>query len=120
MEPDILKHLYDIRDASWAIGRFVEGKTFEDYEKDELLQSGVERKFEVIGEALNRIKKNYPIVLESIREYRNIISFRNILIHGYDAINTQIVWGIIEDDLGKIIEDVDTLISENDQTNRSS
>jgi uncharacterized protein with HEPN domain len=117
MVADILKHLYDIRDAALAICRFVEGKTFTDYEKDDLLQSGVERKFEIIGEALNRIKKDYPIVLESIRDYRSVISFRNILIHGYDAINTKIVWGIIEEDLGKLIEDVDKLIKDKDRTN---
>ena len=115
MAPDILKYLFDIREAALAIGRFVEGKTFTDYEKDELLQSGVERKFEIIGEALNRINKDDPGVLESIREYRSIISFRNILIHGYDAINAKIVWGIIEEELGKLIEDVDKLIKEKDR-----
>jgi uncharacterized protein with HEPN domain len=60
MADEILKHLYDIREASAAIFRFVRGKTFDDYEQDELLRSGIERKFEIIGEALNRIRRGDP------------------------------------------------------------
>lgn len=72
MEDKILKHLYDIREAALAISRFVSDKTFDDYEKDELLRSGVERKLEVIGETLNRIRKDDPAVLDKIREHRII------------------------------------------------
>jgi len=46
MEDDLFKHLYDIKEAASAILRFVRGKTFDDYEQDELLRSGVEQKFE--------------------------------------------------------------------------
>lgn len=57
MRDEILKYLFDIKEAALAIFQFVHDKKFEDYEQDELLRSGVERKFEIIGEALNRIKK---------------------------------------------------------------
>jgi uncharacterized protein with HEPN domain len=116
MEDDILKYLYDMREAALAISRFVRGKTFDDYEQDELLRSGVERKFEIIGEALNRICRVEPTALDKIREYRNIVSFRNILAHGYDSIDNRIVWGIVKDDLGNLLEDVRRLIAEKDQT----
>lgn len=117
MRDEILKHLYDIKEAALAIFRFVRGKTFEDYEQDELLRSGVERKFEIIGEALNRIRKDDPTMLGKIRENRNIMSFRNILAHGYDSIDDGIVWGIIEEDLVDLLEDVEKLIGEEDRTN---
>lgn len=116
MRDEILKHLYDIREAASAISRFVRGKAFDDYEQDELLRSGVERKFEIIGEALNRIRKDDPTILDEIRKYRNIVSFRNILAHGYDSINDRIVWGIIEEDLSNLLEDVEKLIGEEDRT----
>jgi uncharacterized protein with HEPN domain len=115
MEDDLLKHLYDIKEAAAAILRFVRGKTFDDYERDELLRSGVERKFEIIGEALNRVSRGNPTVLDKIREHRNIVSFRNIL-HGYDSIEHRIVWGIMEEDLGKLLEDVEQLLAEEDRT----
>jgi uncharacterized protein with HEPN domain len=117
MADDILKHLYDIREAASAIRQFVEDKSFQEYGEDELLQSGVERKFEIIGEALNRIKNDDPTVLDGIRESRSIISFRNILIHGYDAVEQKIVWGIIEEDLDNLIEDIDELIDKNRASN---
>ena len=116
MEDDLLKHLYDIKEAAAAILRFVRGKTFDDYERDELLRSGVERKFEIIGEALNRVSRDNPTVLDKIREHRNVVSFRNILAHGYDSIDHRIVWGIIEEDLAKLLEDVDRLLTEEDRT----
>ena len=117
MEDELLKYLYDIREAASTILRFVRGKTFDEYEQDELLRSGVERKFEILGEALHRIRKDDPTLLGKIREYRNIASFRNILVHGYDSIDHAIVWGIIEEDLGKLLEDIERLIEEEDRTN---
>lgn len=70
MEDELLKYLYDIREAASAILRFVRGKTFDEYEQDELLRSGVERKLEILGEALNRIRKDDPALLGKIREHR--------------------------------------------------
>ena len=91
MEDELLKHFYDIKEAASAILRFVRGKTLDDYEQDDLLRSGVERKFEIIGEALNRIKGAHPTVLDQVREHRSVVSFRNILAHGYDSIDNRIV-----------------------------
>jgi uncharacterized protein with HEPN domain len=57
MKADTPAHLHDIRCAGCAIRDFVAGKTFSDYVSDELLHSAVERKFQIMGEALNRIKR---------------------------------------------------------------
>jgi len=84
----------------------------EDYSSDELLRSGVERKLEIVGESLNRIKRDEPDLLQQIPEYRAIISFRNILVHGYDTIDDRIVWGIIEEELGALLDAVDTLLQQ--------
>jgi len=65
MEANSLKHFYDALNAARAIQNFIADKTFEDYLADELLAAGVERKFEIIGEAFNRIRK------ESSRSQRN-------------------------------------------------
>lgn len=107
-----LKHLYDIHEAAEAIHRFVHDKTLGDYRSDPMLSSAVERKFEIVGEALNRIGREDPATLDQIREYRDIISFRNLLAHGYDNIDDRIVWGIIEEDLDLLLTDVRQLIDE--------
>lgn len=116
MEDQILKHLHDIREAARAIARFVRGKKFEDYQQDDLLRSGVERKFEIIGEGLNRLNQEAPEVLSQIREYRSIISFRNHLAHGYDTVDDRIVWSIIEGDLDNLLQDIEHLAPGTDPT----
>ncbi len=112
MKDEILAHLHDIAEAGKAIRTFVSDRTLEHYSQDELLRSAVERKFEIMGEALNRVARDEPSAIKQIRDHRDIISFRNILIHGYDAIDDQIVWGIIKEDLDNLIEDVEKLIQQ--------
>lgn len=46
----------------------------------------------------------------AISEFRNIIGFRNILAHSYDHVDTKLVWGIIENDLEKLVGDLERLI----------
>ena len=70
----------------------------------------VERKLEIMGEALSRIKRDEPELLASIRDHRDVISFRNILVHAYDAIDNRIVWGIVEEDLDNLIADIERLL----------
>ena len=110
MKDEILSHLHDILQAGKAIKGFIAGRTFDQYSSNELLRSGVERKLEIIGEALSRIKRDEPELLQKIREHRDIISFRNILVHGYSTIDDRIVWGIIDEDLDNLLKDVDNLL----------
>lgn len=110
MKNETLAHLHDILQAGRAVREFVAGHTFEDYGADDQLRSAVERKFEIMGEALNRIARDDATVLEEIRDYRDIISFRNILAHGYDSIDDRIVWDTIKVDLDSLIEDAARLL----------
>jgi len=110
MKDDVLAHLHDILHAARSVKQFVAGSNFDHYCSNELLRSAVERKFEIMGEALNRIDRDDPGLLSQIHDHRDIISFRNILVHGYDAIDDRIVWGVIKEDLESLIEDVTRLI----------
>jgi uncharacterized protein with HEPN domain len=85
----------DIKRAAERIGRFAQGKTFADYQEDDLLRSAIERQFEIIGEAMTRLIKLDSQVAEKISDYRKIAGFRNAIVHGYDAIDDKISWGIV-------------------------
>jgi uncharacterized protein with HEPN domain len=91
MRRDPRKFLYDIQRAAERLGRFSEGKTFVDYERDDMLRSAVERQFEIIGGALSQLVKTDPAIAATIREHQRIIAFRNILIHGYAVVDDRVV-----------------------------
>jgi uncharacterized protein with HEPN domain len=112
MKAEILTHLHDVLQSGRAVKEFVSNRTLESYTSDELLRSAVERKFEIMGEAINRIKRDDPSLLSRIRNYRDMISFRNILVHGYDTIDDRVVWSVIEEDLNDLLEDVEKLLQQ--------
>ncbi|MDP5231698.1 MAG: DUF86 domain-containing protein [Cellulophaga sp.] len=89
------KYLSDILIAIELIEEFTSDITdFEQYESDLKTQSAVERKLVVIGEALNQLKK-INVSLE-IKNDKQIIGFRNRLVHAYDSIDNSIVWAILK------------------------
>ena len=114
MRLEAQKYLEDIRQAIELLSQFTQGKTFADYSRDALLRSGVERQFEIIGEALNQLSTIDPTTVDRISEHRRIIAFRNILIHGYSAIDDKVVWDIIETKLPVLHREVETLLPAQD------
>ena len=109
MQHDVEKLTYDILSAAKDIQQFVGDMSFDQYHADKLVKAAVERKFEIIGEALNRLSRLSPETVSAIREHEKIISFRNLVIHGYDVVSDPIVWDVIENKLSLLIEDVEGL-----------
>ena len=74
-------------EATAAIDTMTAGKSFADFDSDLVLRSAVERQFEILGEALNRLDRLDPTLGAKIPDLRQIVAFRNILIHGYAVID---------------------------------
>jgi len=106
------KYLYDIADAGQQIVAFTAGKTYPDYEGDAMLRSAVERQFEIIGEALVQLLRLDESIAARITEYRRIIAFRNILVHGYAQVDDRLVWDIVETRLPTLRREVAALLEE--------
>jgi uncharacterized protein with HEPN domain len=81
MRREALKRLFDAFEAIEAIELFIENGTLDRYLDDELIQSAVERKFEIIGEALKRALDADPSVFAIIPDLRRIVGTRNRIIH---------------------------------------
>ena len=109
MELETKKLLYDIDQAIDLVTEFTEDKTFEDYAVDALLKSAVERQFEIIGEAMNRLRRTDQQTLDQISDHRRIIGFRNILAHGYDVVSNEIVWDIVQNRLTVLRQEIDQI-----------
>jgi uncharacterized protein with HEPN domain len=105
------KQLEDVREAARLIADFVAGKTLDDYLADALLRAGVEREFEIIGEALNRLARSEAGLLDQITQAGRIIAFRNILAHGYDVVVPEVVWDVVEQRLPVLRQQVAALLA---------
>jgi uncharacterized protein with HEPN domain len=92
----LLKYLSDARRAIGLLRTFTADKCYEDYLHDSLLRSAIERQFEILGEALNHAAVEDAELDQKISDLRRIVSFRNFLIHGYDAVDDEIVWAALE------------------------
>ena len=104
------KYLYDIVRAAQLAIQFVAGKTFADYSTDAMLRSAVERQLEIVGEALAQLARIDAPTTSQISEYRRIIAFRNILIHGYAEIDHRIVWNVLELKLPVVCGEAEALL----------
>jgi len=106
MNDDTKKNLIDILQAAEEIQGFVRGMDFKTYQENQVVRRAVERDFEIIREALNRIKNTDDEILEKISEHHRIIGFRNILIHGYDIVDEAIVWQAVTNHLPTLVGEV--------------
>lgn len=112
MRPDPRVLLADADRAGADIRRFIEGMSRETYVGDARTQAAVERKFEIIGEALNRLHQTYPEIADRIPLLREVVDFRNLLIHGYATVIPDRVWDYAENDLPELRRVVQALLGE--------
>jgi len=111
MDHDPKAYLFDIKQACDEIKEFTREMSFEVYSGNPMLKAAVERKFLVIGEAMIRLKKGYPEILNKITNHEKIIGFRNVLVHGYDIIDDATVWSAIKDSMPIFREEVEQLLN---------
>ena len=112
MRLETSKYLYDIQRACVLLREFTTGKTFADYESSAMLRAAVERQFEVIGEAMNRLARVDEAVAAGITGYQRIIAFRNVLIHRYDVVDDRLVWDVVHTNLPTLAREIQTLLED--------
>jgi uncharacterized protein with HEPN domain len=85
---DFLQHIVD---AGLKIARFIDSKSIAVFEADELLQDGVIRNLEVIGEAVTNLSVDLKREHSEV-PWTAIAGMRNRLIHAYMTVNLELVW----------------------------
>ena len=110
MQLEILKYLHDINISINSIFEYLgEKRDFNQYKANKLLRRGIEREFEIIGEAVNRILKSDKNI--NLTNAKRIVSLRNWVIHGYDKVDDTIIWGIISHDVPLLKTEVEQLLN---------
>ena len=77
MQPDSTALPWDAATAVRRIQRFVAAKSWDDYNNDLLLRSGVERQFEIAGEAMNGLRRIDPGTADLVPNVHKLIGMRN-------------------------------------------
>jgi len=101
MHREYKAYLRDILEAIDKIERYTENMNFEDFSDNELIQDGVIRNLEIIGEAVKNlpddIKKDYSEV-----EWRKIAGLRDIFIHAYFGVDLEVIWDIVKNKVSEL------------------
>jgi uncharacterized protein with HEPN domain len=82
------------------------------YFADRRTQAAVEREFEIIGEALTRLRREFPNVASRITELREVVDFRNLLSHGYESVDQRVVWSLAQHELPALVLELKRLAAE--------
>jgi len=82
MQPEAPALIWDARRAAGRVLEFVADRSWDDYQQDVMLRSEVERQFQIIGEALNRLSRVDSATADRVPDLARIVAFRNVLVHG--------------------------------------
>lgn len=108
----ILKHLQDILSAIYDLERVFKDypNRFDVFVNDDLRRWAVERKTEIMGEAMSRIRKYDPDFL--IPNSKEVIATRNRIIHSYENVDPSFLWSLIMRHIPLLKKDVERIIRE--------
>ena len=111
MDIEIKSWLYDILNAISEIDSFFADRPmlFANYQADLRTKRAVERNIEIIGEAMSRIIKKDATI--QITNSRKLVDTRNRIIHGYDSVSDDVIWGIVVRHLPVLRSEIEKLIT---------
>ena len=112
MKREARAYLHDVIEACDRIARFTSGKSYAEYLAEEMFRSAVERQLGIIGEAVAQIRTREPALLDEITDASSIIAFHNILIHSYETVADETVWGILRSHLPQLRQDAEHLLAD--------
>lgn len=72
----------------------------------------MERNFEIMGEAVNRLRRHDPVTAARISAHEQIVAFRNLLVHGYDVVDYPTVWRTVQEFLPVLRAEVASMLRE--------
>ncbi|MHB1768653.1 MAG: HepT-like ribonuclease domain-containing protein [Phycisphaerae bacterium] len=111
MQDKSRKLISDVVDAASFIMEQTRAASSESYAANRLLRQAVERNFEIIGEAINSLRRSDPEVAARITDTDRIVAFRNVLSHGYSLVDNAHVWNVIVEALPTLHAEAQDLLN---------
>ena len=102
-------YLWDMQDAAASIRQFAAGVTFEEYARNPMIRSAVERQLEILGEAARRVSQEFKETHPEV-PWRRIVGLRNLLAHEYGDIQHERVWQIATKNIPALIVQLEPLL----------
>lgn len=103
-------YLWDALGAIDWIRRALDGESWDDYQRNDVLRFAVERQLITIGEALNQLSKHFPASAAQVTEVPSIVAFRNHIVHGYATLDDEVVWASATEELHSLAEELRSLL----------
>jgi uncharacterized protein with HEPN domain len=100
---DMLKAVREIQEDTKNLG-------YDDFLCNRLLRRAVERNFMILGEAANRVSREFCLAHSEI-DWRGITGLRNILAHQYDTVRYEVLWEVISEMLTDLEHNLTFLLS---------
>ncbi|MCF8033716.1 MAG: DUF86 domain-containing protein [Desulfarculaceae bacterium] len=111
MKRDYADYIADMAESAKDIMAFTKGMTFDEFSADKKTQYAVIRSLEILGEAAKKIpdsiRKKYPSV-----PWKQMAGTRDKLIHEYHGVDLAIIWAVVEDELPKVIEEIEEMAAD--------
>lgn len=112
MQPEAGAHLWDAAEAARLVHEFARHKTMAEFRSDLIIRSAVERQLEILGEALNRLRRDDADTGSRLPGLDKIVEMRNIIADEYGDIDYEIVWRAATTSIPVLIPVLDELVDE--------
>jgi len=103
--------LQDVLTAIALLQGFRQGREKSDLDGDPMFKSAVERQLTIVGEALSRALHVAPEIGTRVTDCRQIISLRNILVHNYANVRSDLLWPLFKIDLPRLEREIREILN---------
>ena len=111
MNPHDRVRLRHINDALHAAMRFVQGRSRNDLDTDEMLLFALVRAIEIVGEASSKISDDTRAAMPDV-PWPSITGMRHRLVHAYFDVNRDILWTTVTESVPALAKRLQTLLDE--------